>query len=152
MAVQSIRKLLSANGREVAIGIGLAAAVLVIALALWPRPSGISGTISASACDPTAGTSGSCAPRPVAAPVRITDCYSGILTSKNPRDNATWETRSDAHGRYHIDLEPGTYCVFAVKESTDPFPPTASRMDVAVRAGEVTKVDLVLGYPMGIGL
>src|SRR6202011_5140614 len=76
----------------------------------------------------------------------------GILTSKNPRDNATWEARSDAHGRYHIDLEPGMYCVFAVKESTDPFPPTASRMDVAVRAGEVTKVDLVLGYPMGIGL
>ena len=135
-----------------AIGIGLAAAVLVIALALLPRPSGISGTISASACDPTAGTSGSCAPRPVAAPVRITDCYSGILTSKNPRDNATWETRSDAHGRYHIDLEPGTYCVFAVKESTDPFPPTASQMYVTVRPGEVTKVDLVLGYPMGIGL
>ena len=135
-----------------AIGIGLAAAVLVIALVFWPRPSGISGTISASACDPRAGTSRSCAPRPVAAPVRITDCYSGILTSKNPLDNATWETRSDVHGRYHIDLAPGIYCVFAVKESTDPFPPTASRMSVTVRAGQVTEVDLLLGFPTGIGL
>jgi hypothetical protein len=44
------------------------------------------------------------------------------------------------------------YCVFAVKESTDPFPPTASRMSVTVRAGEVTEVDLLLGYPTGIGL
>jgi hypothetical protein len=136
----------------VAIGIGLAAAVLVIALVLWPRPSGISGTISASVCNPGSGTSGSCAPRPATARVRITDCYSGILTSKNPLDNATWETRSDVHGGYHIDLAPGTYCVFAVKESTDQFPPTASQMSVTVRAGAVTEVDLLLGVPMGIGI
>lgn len=91
--------------RDLIIGIGLAAAVLLIALAVWPRPSGISGTV-----------------------------------------------RSDTKGRYHVDLEPGTYCVVASKEGSGAFPTTANRGYVAVRAGQVTTVDLTLGIPMGICL
>jgi hypothetical protein len=63
----------------------------------------------------------------------------------------TWDTRSDTKGRYHIDLEPGTYCVVAFKES-GAFPNFANQMYVLVRAGQVTTVDLTLGIPMGICL
>jgi hypothetical protein len=132
------------------IGIGLAAAVLLIALAVWPRPSGISGTVSEYVCDPKAKTL-SCASRPAVARVRITDCYSGLLTSRNPRDNMTWDTRSDTNGRYHIDLEPGTYCV-AASVGSGAFATSANQMSVLVRAGQVTTVDLTLGFPVGIGL
>ena len=64
----------------------------------------------------------------------------------------TWDTRTDTNGRYHVDLEPGTYCIVASKEGSDPFPTTASQMSVTVRAGQVTTVDLTLGFPVGIGL
>jgi hypothetical protein len=133
----------------VAIGIGLAAAVLLIGLAVWPRPSGISGTVSQWVCKP--GPVLNCGPRPVVAQVRVTDCYSGFLTSNNPLDNAIWETRSDSHGRYHIDLAPGAYCVFAFKDGTPDFPATANAT-VTVHGGDVAKVDLAIGVPYGICL
>jgi hypothetical protein len=85
------------------------------------------------------------------AQVRVTDCYSGFLTSKNPLDNVIWETRSDAHGRYHIDLAPGAYCVFAFTAGTPDFPAGANAT-VTVHGGEVAKVDLVIGVPYGICL
>jgi hypothetical protein len=85
------------------------------------------------------------------AQLRITDCYAGFLTSKNPLDNAIWETRSDANGRYHIDLAPGAYCVFAFSDGPSVFPATANA-SVTVHSGEVTKVDVVLGVPYGICL
>jgi hypothetical protein len=118
-------------------------------LTVWPRPSGITGTVSQYVCNP--GPVLNCAPRPVAAQVRITDCYAGLLTSKNPLDNAIWETRSDAHGRYRIDLAPGAYCVFAVSDGPSVFPASANQ-SVTVRAGQVTEADLVLGVPYGICL
>jgi hypothetical protein len=64
----------------------------------------------------------------------------------------SWDTRSDTKGRYHVDLEPGTYCIVATKEGSGTFPITASQTSVTVRAGQVTTVDLTLGFPMGIGL
>jgi hypothetical protein len=140
-------RLLQGTTRDVVIGIGLAAAVLLIALAIWSRPSGISGTISDSICDPGAKTT-SCATRPAAAQVRITDCYIGVLTSSNPRDNMTWDARTDSKGQYHVDLEPGTYCVVAFKDG--PFQTTASQMNVSVRANQMTTVDLTLGFPVGM--
>jgi hypothetical protein len=148
MAVQRVRSLLRGTTRDLLIGIGLAALVLLI---VWPRASGISGTIFDSTCNPGAKML-SCAPRPVVARVRITDCYVGLLTSSNPRDNMSWDTRSDTKGRYHVDLEPGTYCIVASQEGSEPFPTTASQMSVTVRAGQVTTVDLTLGFPTGIGL
>jgi hypothetical protein len=75
----------------------------------------------------------------------------GFLTSQNPLDNTVWETRSDAHGRYHIDLAPGAYCVFAFKDGTPDFPATANAT-VTVHSGEVAKVDLAIGVPYGICL
>jgi len=151
VAVQRVRRLLRGTTRDLLVGIGLAAAVLLIALAVWPRASGVSGTISESICNPPATTM-NCPPRPAAARVRTTDCYVGVLTSSKPRDNMTWDTRTDTNGRYHVDLEPGTYCIVASKEGSDPFPTTASQMSVTVRAGQVTTVDLTLGFPVGIGL
>ncbi len=145
-----MRRLLRGTTRDLVIGIGLAAAVLLIALAMWPRPPGISGTISEYGCDPKAKTL-SCSPRPAVARVHITDCYSGLLTSSNPRDNMTWDTRSDTNGRYHIDLEPGTYCV-AASVVSGAFATSANQLSVLVRAGQVTTVDLTLGIPMGICL
>jgi hypothetical protein len=85
------------------------------------------------------------------AQVRVSDCYSGFLTSNNPLDNAIWETRSDSHGRYHIDLAPGAYCVFAFSNGTADFPATANAT-VTVHGGNVAKVDLVIGVPYGICL
>ncbi len=83
--------------------------------------------------------------------VRITDCYTGLLTSSNPRDNMSWDLRSDTKGRYHVDLEPGTYCIVASNEE-GAFPISASQTSVTVRAGQVTTVDLTMGIPVGIGL
>jgi hypothetical protein len=147
VAVQRVRSLLRGTTRDLLIGIGLAAAVLLI---VWPRASGISGTISESICNPGATTM-NCPSRPAAAHVRITDCYLGVLTSSNPRDNMTWDTQSDTKGRYHIDLEPGTYCV-AASVGSGAFATSANQMSVLVRAGQVTTVDLTLGIPVGIGL
>ena len=64
----------------------------------------------------------------------------------------SWDTRSDTKGRYHVDLEPGTYCVVASRGGPADFPTTADKMSVTVRAGQVTTVDLALGIPRGIGL
>jgi hypothetical protein len=130
------------------IGIGLAAAVLLIALAVI-RPSGISGTVSQYACKP--GPVLNCGFHLVVAQVRITNCYAGPLTSKNPLDNSIWETRSDSQGRYHVDLAPGTYCVSAFRYGSGAFPSTANQT-VTVRQRQVTEADFVLGSPMGICL
>ena len=148
MAIQRARTLLRGTTRDLLIGFGLAAVVLLI---VWPRASGISGTISESICNPGAKTV-NCPLRPAVAQIRITDCYLGVLTSSNPRDNMTWDTRTDIKGRYHVALEPGTYCIVASKEGSDPFPTTASQTSVTVRAGQLTTVDLTLGIPVGIGL
>jgi hypothetical protein len=147
VAVQRVRRLLRGTTRDLLIGIGLAAVVLLI---VWPRASGISGTISESICNPGAKTM-NCPLRPAVAQIRITDCYLGVLTSSNPRDNMTWDTRTDTKGRYHVALEPGTYCIVA-SEGSSAFPLTASQTSVTVRAGQVTTVDLTLGIPVGIGL
>jgi Carboxypeptidase regulatory-like domain len=64
----------------------------------------------------------------------------------------TWDTRTDTEGRYHVALEPGTYCIVASEEGSSAFPLTASQTSVTVRAGQVTTVDLTLGIPVGIGL
>jgi Carboxypeptidase regulatory-like domain len=92
-----------------------------------------------------------CPSRPAVAQIRITDCYLGVLTSSNPRDNMTWDTRTDTKGRYHVDLEPGTYCIVASNEG-GAFPISASQTSVTVRAGQVTTVNLTMGIPVGIGL
>jgi hypothetical protein len=145
VAIQRARTLLRGTTRDLLIGIGLAAVVLLI---VWPRASGISGTISESICNP--GGTMNCPSRPAVAQIRITDCYLGVLTSSNPRDNMTWDTRSDTKGRYHVDLEPGTYCIVASNEG-GAFP-ISSQTSVTVRAGHVTTVDLTMGIPVGIGL
>ena len=56
MAIQRLRTVLRGTTKELIIGIGLGAAVLLMALAVWPRPSGISGTVSEYVCDPKAKT------------------------------------------------------------------------------------------------
>jgi hypothetical protein len=138
-SVASIR----AVWRDVGIGVGLAALVIFLALALWPH-TGVSGTVTA--CKPTVGQ---CQVEPVAASISVRhscDSAGGILTPAMSVDNRTWETKSDDAGHFHLDLPPGSYCLYASWGWGH------SRASFQVVAGQVTQIHLYQEISGGICL
>lgn len=94
MAVQRVRAVFRGN-REIAIGFALGCAAILMTLALWLH-SGVSGTLTSEDCQRgLQGGSQRCSIEPALASVTVT-AYP-----------ATWTTRSDAAGHFHMDLPPG---------------------------------------------
>jgi hypothetical protein len=129
--------------RDVGIGVGLAALFLFLALALWPH-TGVSGTVTT--CKPMVGQ---CQVEPVAAGISVRhscDSGGGILTPATPADNRTWETKSDNAGHFHLDLPPGSYCLYASWGWGQ------GRASFEVVAGQVTQIHVYQEISGGICL
>lgn len=130
-----------AGARDIAIGFALTTIAVLIVFILWPR-TGVAGTISAPVCDPIYGTP--CSNRPVAASITLRQAVP--IGVADPRSRS-WETRSDAHGRFKIyDLPPGGYCLFVVGDSR-----LQASTCFHVSSGQVTQIRLLLAMP-GIGI
>lgn len=71
--------------------------------------------------------------------------YEASIEIESPGGSRITVVRSDAEGRFHVGLLPGTYHL--VPESGDPFPIAAER-DVVVKAGSYS--DVVILFDTGI--
>jgi len=122
-----------AGARDIVIGFGLTTVVVLIVLALW-RHSGVAGTVSKPLCKPALAWE-ACSMVSATASISLLQSFS----ANAPTAHASWKTKSDDHGHFHIDLPPGGYWLSA--ETNDGYGAGAS---LAVFDGRVTQIDLFL--------
>lgn len=90
---------------------------------------GIEGRVSAGPACPVEIEGSPCPPRPWQGTVRATGA-----------DGSTYETTSDAQGRYALRLPPGSYVVTAITGTSSL--PTAIPAEVTVAKGSLQPLDL----------
>jgi hypothetical protein len=124
-----------AGARDIVIGFALTTVVVLIAFALWPH-AGVAGTIYEPSCQPVLGTSETCSMHPASASISLS-AY--VFTGARP-ENSSWQTKSDATGRFHIDdVPPGGYWLRA--ETNDGY---AAGTSFPIFGGQVTQIHLLL--------
>jgi hypothetical protein len=130
MAGRGISRKVSAGAHDFGLGVAIAGGIAVfLLLALVLSRSGVSGTISRSNCQPGLGNAQHCSMGPVPA----------VITVTRPTDKTTWKAKSDAGGHFHVDLPPGGYLLVAQENAN-----YGAQTSFPVRAGQVTRVDLLL--------
>ena len=89
--------------------------------------TGIRGLVTIGPTCPVERADSPCPDRPYEATIQVLDTGGNVVT----------EVRSDADGRFEVELPAGTYTLHPVTGST---PPSARDQQVTVRQGEVTEV------------
>ncbi len=117
-------------------GIALVLLVSLVSCAKSSTPggsltSGIQGTVTVGPHCPVVQAESPCPDTPFGGKVRVSDAGGGVVA----------EVQVDPTGAYRIGLEPGTYVVEPVLDSSGG-PPTATPATVLVQADAFTTADL----------
>ena len=116
-------------------GIALVLLVSLVSCAKSSTPgsltSGIQGTVTVGPHCPVVQAESPCPDTPFDGKVRVSDARGGVVA----------EVQVDPTGAYRIGLEPGTYVVETVLDSSGG-PPTATPATVVVQADAFTTADL----------